>query len=100
MKFIKQMPERKIINIEQDCGYDYEYQHGFNDCLDQIKAQEVEMSVEKLIELLKSREYCNISHLDTDWCELVNVVDLAEQLAQAINEGKCFKDKENKDESL
>ena len=40
----------------------------------------VELDEEKVYKFLKSIKGCNIAHLDTDWCELVNLRELSKAI--------------------
>lgn len=86
-KLIDALPEeeQKVIDkqLEMSLPMQQAEINGANRKLAQVKKilKTVRVDEKKLYKFLKSIKGCNIAHLDTDWCELVNVKDLAEAIA-------------------
>ena len=82
--FIKQMPEKRNPSVSIPNAH-YHQDVGYDQAISQIKAQEVELDVEKLCNhIWKKIPYEDDINIPMGW---------AEYIAQAINSGKVFKDK-------
>ncbi len=82
-QLLKLLPEKENeygVTIEDNMKI-----RGFNQAIDimEERIKTLRVDEEKLYKFLKSIKACNIENKDTDWCEIVNVRDLAKAICSS-----------------